>query len=62
MCLKFNGEKFAFPLLRALLVGRTNSDLHATCAETWRALGISFGMRNTDGKVEEELKEIRLFF
>lgn len=37
-------------------------DLHDTCAETWRALGISSGMRNTDGNAEKELKEISLFF
>lgn len=61
MCLKFNGKQFALLLLSALLVGRTVVDLHDMCAETWRALGISLGMRNTDRKVEEELKEISLF-
>lgn len=44
--------------LSALLVGRTDWDLHDTCVEARRALRLSFGMRNINGKREKELKKI----
>ena len=39
----------------------SRTDLHDPCAETWRALGIAFGMRNRHGKVKEELKGLAFF-
>lgn len=44
-----------------MLVGGIDWYLHDACAETWKALGLAFVMRNINGKWEEELKKISFF-